>query len=459
MRYLRVEKVAPLPADILRVMGHSHIGDKIKVPPRTQRLLGVALAPFVVATIVGLVLLWPGDRPIDLQQAGLVAEHFKAQVLEVSEVDCPGVPGQENFRCAVAEIELLEGDDAGETFSLDFSSGPKTREVQVGDSVIVGSIDQTPENLAPGTPEPPPYFFVDFDRRVPLIALAILFALVVVALSRWRGLAALGGVVVSLLVLVKFVLPAILAGSDPLVVAIVGGATIMFLALYLAHGLNAATTTAVLGTLASLLLTGALALFWVNVSIFSGAGSEEASFLQISQQQVNLQGLLLASIIIGTLGVLDDVTVTQASAVWELHRANPALRIRELYRSAIRIGRDHIASTVNTLVLAYAGASLPLLILFSISNRGLGQVLNTETVAEEVVRTLVGSIGLVASVPITTGLAALVVTSGAHHERSQLPTEPTEPTKPTASTEPIEPTKKDKAADYEPPRRERDFWT
>jgi uncharacterized membrane protein len=292
-------------------------------------------------------------------------------------------------------------------------------------------------------PEPPPYFFVDFDRRVPLTILAVVFAVVVIALSRWRGFAALGGLAVSLLILIKFVLPAILAGSDPLSVALVGGATIMFLALYLAHGLNAATTTAVLGTLASLLLTGALALLFVNISIFTGAGSEEASFLQISQQQVNLQGLLLASIIIGTLGVLDDVTITQASAVWELHRVNPGLGARGLYRSGIRIGRDHIASTVNTLVLAYAGASLPLFILFSVSNRGLDQVLNIEIVAEEIVRTLVGSIGLVASVPITTGLAALVVTSASRPER-------------TRSDPPEE---KDKAAAYEPPRRERDFWS
>lgn len=246
-----------------------------------------------------------------------------------------------------------------------------------------------------------------------------------------------------MLVLIKFVIPAILEGSDPLLVAIVGGSVIMFLALYLAHGLNAATTTAVLGTLASLLLTGLLAVFFVNISIFTGAGSEEAVFLQISQSQVNLQGLLLASIIIGTLGVLDDVTVTQASAVWELQKANPEYGIGNLYRAAIRIGRDHIASTVNTLVLAYVGASLPLLILFSVSNRPLGQILNTENVAEEIVRTLVGSIGLVASVPITTGLAALVVTNA--RGRSILNRSEEIP----AATE---------DSHYEPPRREREFW-
>lgn len=170
----------------------------------------------------------------------------------------------------------------------------------------------------------------------------------------------------------------------------------------------------------SLLLTGLLGLFFVDLSIFTGAGSEEAFFLQINQQQVNLQGLLLASIIIGTLGVLDDVTVTQASAVWELHRANPGYGIRNLYRAGIRIGRDHIASTVNTLVLAYAGASLPLLIIFSVSNRDLAHVLNSEIVAEEIVRTFVGSIGLVAAVPLTTGLAALVVSAASRKDEPNL---------------------------------------
>ncbi|MEA2498969.1 MAG: hypothetical protein QOH26_1374, partial [Actinomycetota bacterium] len=353
------------------------------------------------------------------------------------------VPGQENFTCLHVTVQLEEGEDEGETFSFDYSTGPRTRAIRAGDNVIVGSVDESQQQgeALPGQ-QPPKYFFLDYDRRVPLLALAIVFSLVVIALSRWRGLAALAGLAVSLLVLVKFVLPAILEGSDPLWVAIVGGSVIMLLALYLAHGLNAATTTAVLGTLTALFLTGILALLFVNISIFTGAGSEEAAFLQITQSQVNLQGLLLASIIIGTLGVLDDVTVTQASAVWELHRANPEYGIRNLYRSGIRIGRDHIASTVNTLVLAYAGASLPLLILFSVSNRGLSQVLNTETVAEEIVRTLVGSIGLIASVPITTGLAALVVTGG--RQRGVKVEDEKEGEGPQR--------------DWEPPKRERDFW-
>jgi uncharacterized membrane protein len=404
-------------------MGHSHHPHgNIRVPPRTRRLLLLALAPFVLATGIGLILLWPGTDEVRLGAAGARPEQFEASVTEVTSRSCPDVPGQENFRCSTVTVELSEGAEAGETFTFDYSNAPRARSIEEGDQVIVGKSAEPQGQPVPGAPASAPYFFVDFDRRVPLLALGVLFSIVVIALSRWRGLAALAGLGVSLLVLVKFVLPAILEGREPLAVAVVGGATIMLLALYLAHGLSAATTTAVLGTLASLFLTAALALLFVDISAFTGLGSEEAAFLQISQQQVNLEGLLLASIIIGTLGVLDDVTVTQASAVWELQRANPGYGFRNLFGAGIRIGRDHIASTVNTLVLAYAGASLPLLILFSVSDRALDQVVNTEIVAEEVVRTLVGSIGLVASVPITTGLAALVVTSAGRREKRPAPT-------------------------------------
>ena len=393
-------------------MGHSHGHDLVhmRVPAHVQRLLLLSVAPFALATIIGLVALWPDGSP-KVQPGGFVTTEARGTVTDVEEGECPAIPGQERFRCSTVTVRLEEGPDNGETFELEYTSAPKVRPIQVGDRVILGKAPPQPDQAEAPVPATPTqdYFFVDFDRRVPLTALAVLFAIVVVALSRWRGLAALAGVAVSLVVLARFVLPAILDGKDPLLVAIVGGATIMFIALYLAHGLNAATTTAVLGTLISLLLTGLLGLFFVDLSIFTGAGSEEAFFLQVNQQQLNLQGLLLASIIIGTLGVLDDVTVTQASAVWELHRANPDYGIGNLYRAGIRIGRDHIASTVNTLVLAYAGASLPLLIIFSISNRDLFEVLNSEIVAEEIVRTFVGSIGLVAAVPVTTGLAALVV--------------------------------------------------
>jgi uncharacterized membrane protein len=241
---------------------------------------------------------------------------------------------------------------------------------------------------------------------------------IVVVVARWRGLAALAGLAVAWLVLVRFVLPDVLDGRSPVAVALVASAAIMIPVLYLAHGLNARTTTALLGTLASLALTGVLAAVFVAATHLTGTASDEATYIASLAGNVNWSGLMLAGVVIGSLGVLNDVTVTQASATWELHAANPDRPMAKLYRSSMRIGRDHIASSVYTLVLAYAGASLPLLILFALAGQPVHSVLTGETVAEELVRTLVGSIGLVASVPITTWLAALIVTR-AHAEAGE----------------------------------------
>ena len=379
--------------------GHSH-GPLPATPAHIRRRLTYAIAPLIGLTLGFLILLWPGENPISSQAVALPTQ-LDATVIDVERGGCEAPPNS-NFECSVVEVRIDSGADEGETFSFDQAVGEGSRSLAVGDPILVAKAE---EQQAGGAE----YYFVDYRRDVPLVALTLLFIVVVVLISRLRGALSLVGLGLSLLILVRFVLPAILEGSDPILVAVTGSAAIMFVTLYLAHGVNVRTTTAILGTLVSLALTGGLAIAFVELCRFTGFGSEEATFLQISAEQVNLEGLLLGGIIIGTLGVLDDVTVTQASAVWELRVANPSYSVRRLYSSALRIGRDHIASTVNTLVLAYAGASLPLLILFTISSRPLGGVLTTEVVAEEIVRTLVGSIGLVASVPITTALAAAVV--------------------------------------------------
>jgi uncharacterized membrane protein len=369
-----------------------------------RRRLVVAIAPFALATLAGLVVLWPSE-PTEAVGGVPSDARFRATVTDVAEQDCEGLPGGGGgFSCVRVAARLDEGPDAGDSVQFEMAESAGVRKIAEDDGVLVGRAQGVED--APGAQQ---FYFADYQRDRPLFLLAFLFAGVVVALSRWRGLSALIGLGLSLMVLIRFVLPAILEGSDPVIVSIVGASVVMFVTLYLAHGMTAMTTTAVLGTLCSLVLTGVLAVVFVGAAHFTGLASEEAAFLQISAEQVNLRGLLLGGIIIGTLGVLDDVTVTQASSVWELHLANPSYGVKELYGSAVRIGRDHIASTVNTLVLAYAGASLPLLILFSLSSRPLGELITTELVAEEIVRTLVGSIGLVASVPITTFLAATVV--------------------------------------------------
>jgi uncharacterized membrane protein len=297
------------------------------------------------------------------------------------------------------------------------------------------------------------------------------------ALGRWNGVRALAALALSLLVLVAFVIPAVLRGESPIAVAIVSSALIMLVVLYVTGGLKTQTTVAVLGTLASLVLIAALAWAFVAGSRLTGLADEDAAFLQAAASSIDLRGLLLGGIIIGSLGVLDDMTVTQVSAVWELRRANPNLDAFRLYRAAERIGRDHIASTINTLVLAYAGASLPLLIFFTESNLGFTQIITSEVIAVEVVRTLVGSVGLIASVPITTALASWVVTRHLDEGEPVPPPDP-EPAprgpRPPAARRVIDSINRwrDEAAaraqqrqdaappaePFRPPRAEREFW-
>jgi uncharacterized membrane protein len=186
---------------------------------------------------------------------------------------------------------------------------------------------------------------------------------------------------------------------------LVGGGAIVLVALYLAHGFNPLTHVAAIGAFAALALTGILSWLVVSLAQFSGLASEEAFYLLLIPD-FDISGLLLAGIVLGTIGALDDVTVTQASAVWEVRSANDQLTGKQLFDAGLRVGRDHVASSVNTLLLAYAGAAMPLLILFTLSSQPLAAVASSEVVAVEIIRTLVGSIGLVASVPITTWMAA-----------------------------------------------------
>ncbi len=384
---------------------HGHeAGEHHPAAPAVRRLLVLLVGPFVLLTLIGMVLLWPGDRArVDISETGLGARLIDAHVTATTEDPCPAAEEEAELQCLTIEVRIDEGPDSGQTRRIDVGQTTQTALPRVGDEVVLGY-----EPAAEEATEQ--YFFADYQRGGSLLFLTVVFCLVVVALGRWRGLFALLGLAISLLVLTKFALPSLLDGHSPLGVAVVASSLIMVIALYLAHGFNVRTSTALAGTLVSLLLTGVLGSAFVTAARFSGLASEEATTLRAFAGQVDLRGLLLAGMIIGSLGVLDDVTVTQVSAVWELRRANPAYTAFELYRSAVRIGRDHIASTVNTLVLAYAGASLPLLLLFTLAGRGAGEVLTSEIVAQEAVRTLVGSIGLVASVPITTWLASVVAT-------------------------------------------------
>lgn len=367
-----------------------------------------------IATVVGLTLLWPSesgrqDAVANGERVGLGSDRYGASVSQVVEGPCSYSTADRPAQCRVVDFVVDEGPFAGESFvfqefNLEFDS--INPDVSVGTAVIAG---YEPSTGASGT-----WFYADLDRRTPLLWLALLFAVVVIALGRLRGLAALIGMASTLVVLVGFIAPSVLDGNDPLLVCVVAGVAIAFVSLYMTHGLNPTTTVALAGTIMALGLTLALSALFFSIAGFTGLATEEALLLPFIAGDVDLTNLLLGGAILGTLGALDDVTVTQVATVAELHRRSPELSAAELTVSGIRVGRDHIASTVNTLLLAYAGASTPLLLLFAVSEQPLDKIANAELIAVEIVRTLCGSIGLVAAVPITTVLAALVTQPKRH---------------------------------------------
>lgn len=254
------------------------------------------------------------------------------------------------------------------------------------------------------------FLIADHVRTDSLLILFIIFIIFVLMISRWRGLGSLLGMAISFAVIIFFILPKIAEGSNPILIAILGSLIIIPATFYPSHGVNRKTNVAVISTVLALLATGFLASFFIAFAKLSGLSSEEAGFLQAMYPELfNMKGLLLAGIIIGVLGVLDDVTVSQASIVQQLKNANENLSTMELYSRAMNVGHDHISSMVNTLILVYAGASLPLLLLFNDAARPFSELVNYEPIAEEIIRTLVGSIGLIMAVPISTLLASLFV--------------------------------------------------
>ena len=397
------------------------------------RILRYVVAAVVVLTAIGLVVWRPSggaSLPSGLEGQG---DRVEATVVGTDPVVCAGPDFGSEAECAEIRIEITSGPNRGSTSSFEVfpEVDASTPEFDDGDRIVVIEFELGDTGEVAHT-------FADFQRDTPLLLLALLFVVAVIALGRFQGLRALAGLVVSGIVLLAYVFPALLDGKPPLGVALVASSVIALGALYLAHGINDTTTVALLGTFAALGLTGLLAAVFTSAAQITGLASEDQIFLLVSAEGIDVRGLVLAGIVLGSLGVLDDVTVTQVSAVARLREANPGYGVRELYATGVRIGRDHIASTVNTLVLAYAGAALPLLLFYSNIGIGLSESVTSEIIAVEVIRTLVGSIGLVAAVPITTMLAAVVVT-GTGVPTARRPTR-RRPKKARAPAPPAEPT-------------------
>ncbi|MEV6824881.1 YibE/F family protein [Amycolatopsis sp. NPDC051102] len=387
--------------------GHGH-GPAAPASRRVRLLLIWLLAPLALATVVGMVVLYPWGKasPTSVVPQGTpvhadIRTTTSGPCLAQGQVQVGDQSDPNAKPCLTVELAMTDGPAAGKPLKLTVPIEPSTPRFAAGDAVVLAY-------NGGNAGDPASFQLVDFQRGTPLLVLAALFAVAVLVLGRWQGIAALVALGLSFVVIALFILPAILAGENPLVVAIAGAGAIMFIALYLTHGLSARTSAAVLGTLVSLALIGVLSAIFSAAASLTGLDDSTSTLIGSLGHGIDARGLLLAGVVIGALGVLDDVTVTQTSAVWELRRANPDLTWRELYSSGLRIGRDHVGSAVNTLVMAYAGAALPVLLYSSISGVGLGALLGSEEIAQEIIRTLAGSVGIVAAVPVTTVLAALI---------------------------------------------------
>ena len=360
------------------------------------------LFPFLLLTAVTLYSTFsrvelPGDGFSTFGSETIRAE--VVQIIEEGQIDMGG----HSQKYQVARVNILEGEYTGIVMEIDYGKRQVRSDeydLAVGDKVMV-SISKTPDNVINA-------YYVDFVRTTPILWLTIIFAVAIILISRWKGLRALLSMAFSLYIIIGYIIPHILVGEDPLTVSIIGSAILLGVTLYLTYGWTLKTHAAVISMILVLLITGALSALFVVFTKLNGTGDENVMFLmQMMETPINLRGLLLGGMIIGALGVLDDLVTTQSSAVFELHHANPGFGFKELYNSAMRIGQDHVAATVNTLVLAYAGASLPMMLMFSLGRGDYGYLVNFAFIAEEIVRTLVGSLGLIAAVPLSTAIAIL----------------------------------------------------
>ena len=370
---------------------HSHASAEAlrRIPP--PRWLAIALAVVAVLTALGILLTWPtGERP-SFESGGTM---LTADVDAVSSSRC----GDGGLTCATVLITLTSGPDRGQQQIIEHTEGDLAGpRLAAGDSIRVVRYE------ADGAVT---YAFADIDRTTLTWLLAVAFAAVLLAVARWRGLASLAGLVLSCGLLVLYLLPRLLTGGSPVTTAVLCGSAIVLVVLPLAHGWSARTAAALAGTLGGLLMCTVLASAATALAHITGRSDEQVQALQGLGAQITVSGLVLCGAIIGGLGVLNDVTITQASAVFEVAAADEHATVGQLYTAGMRVGRDHIASTVYTLVLAYAGSALPLLLLFNVTGRSFGEVITSDDIAGEIVRSWVGGVGLILAVPLTTLIAA-----------------------------------------------------
>lgn len=324
---------------------------------------------------------------------------YEAKVIEIIEEKEIEIMGSIQL---YQKLEIVFEDDnkKNEKIVIENGNQPMSNIVKynVNDKVLVSSfLDLEGKEI---------FFITDFIRRDGLIPLLVIFVVLTILVAKWKGFSSIISMVFTFFILFYFVLPKISSGENPVLIVSLASLFIIPISFYLSHGLNKKTTVAIIGSLISLIITGILAFVFINLTHLTGFSSEEAGMLSINKMGMfNMKGLLLAGIMVGVLGVLDDITVSQSAIVSELSKTINSNKKNNLYMRAMNIGKDHIASMVNTLILVYVGASLPLLLIFIDNPHPFSEIVNYEIIAEEITRMLIGSIGLILAVPITTAIA------------------------------------------------------
>ena len=379
------------------------------MPKMTIRVFIVAVIVLVI--FFSLATLWAVKNvsiPIvsrsEYSQSTIGAGTYLAKIVSITD-EGQITLGEHEQLYQTMLVSVLQGKYSGRQFSVTYGTtqlrSDSTRFTPEQKIYIVVSAGADGELHA---------YYADFDRSKVLLLLLFSFIVSVLALGRRKGLGSIVSLCFSMFIILGYIIPHILAGDNPVSTSLIGSGVLLGFSLYITYGWNLKTHASVISMIFTLIITGSLSALFVNLAHLNGYGDENALFLiQLSSVQINVQGLLLGSMIIGTLGILDDLVTSQSAAVVEIHGANPDLNVRQTFISVIRIGQDHVAATVNTLVLSYTGASLPLLLVFTLAQGSYQYLINSEMLAEEIVRTLVGSLGLVAAVPISSIVAAFII--------------------------------------------------
>ena len=380
---------------------------------KTNRFSFIPIILTILVFVVSAWLVIPNLTKQNIEGEGVSSAYgsdaVKGEVTQILEEGMVTL-GEVEQPYQIVLVKVLEGEYTGELLPIEYGKRQVLAspiQMKIGETVYISVAVRPDTGAVRG-------FFMDFDRARSILMLFLIFLFFSILISGWKGVRSVIGIGFSMTFIVFYIIPNILDCQDPVITSIIGAFIFLSISQFLVYGWNLKTHAAVMGILLSLVITGLLSSFFVDFTRLTGFGDENILFLSQMVQNLNLRGLLLAGMLIGSLGVLDDLVISQASAVFELRAANNQLGFKFLYKRAMNIGKDHVAATVNTLVLAYAGASLPMLLLFTISNQDPTVLVNLSFIAEEVVRTLVGSIGLFLSVPLTTALAALIATQ--HHK-------------------------------------------